>query len=341
MAPRTTSPGTLSMMRAWERLTEAGQIRRLRPLALEALEQLPIGPTGLRLVGGFTNVIFQVETAEGPCALRVDLHQEHSDQDVDIELAWLEALDADIDLDVCQPIGAADGRRYVEAGAPGVPGERRCVLFHWIPGRPLADKPTERGYRQLGRLSAGLHAHGRAFVPPSQPMAWDRVFYWPVNVDPVVICEPSMQHHFTGGRMRTLDQAIEVVGDAFERLDPQEAQVVHGDLHPWNVHVSGSSLIGLDFEDVMWGHPVQDIAITFFYQRDHPRYGSFRAAFEEGYREMGVWPAAYEGELETFMAARTLMFINYVANIKEDPAEYYEAAFPRLERFLGEWGSGQ
>jgi len=82
-------------MRDWETLTETGQIRRLRALAAGALSEFPIKPIGLRLVGGFTNVIFRVDTDDGPYALRIDLHQDHSDEHVDIELAWLEALARD------------------------------------------------------------------------------------------------------------------------------------------------------------------------------------------------------------------------------------------------------
>ena len=37
------------------------------------------------------------------------------------------------------------------------------------------------------------------------------------------------------------------------------------------------------------------------------------------------------------MAARSLMFVNYVANLREDPSEYYDIVFPRLERFLADW----
>ena len=83
-------------MRSWDSLTEPGQIRRLRALAITALDDFPIEPLSLRLVGGFTNVIFRVDTADGPYALRIDLHQDHSDEHVDIELAWLEALARDL-----------------------------------------------------------------------------------------------------------------------------------------------------------------------------------------------------------------------------------------------------
>lgn len=324
-------------MRKWTDLTETGQVRRLRSVAMAALEKYPISPRRLRLVGGFTNVIFRVDAVEGTYALRIDLHQDHSDADVDNELAWLEALARDTSLDVCRFIPTSSGNRCTHATAEGVPGVRRCVLFEWIPGSPLHDNLTEHGYRQLGALSAGLHIHGRSFAPPHQPMVWDRVFYWPEEVDPVVIYEPRLKPYLDANRHRIIERSLVALDGAFSRLDPGGAQLIHGDLHPWNVHRYRNRMIAFDFEDVTWGHPVQDVAITLFYERDHPRYEAFRSAFENGYRTVAPWPVTYEGELEHFMAARTVMFVNYVANLHGDPSDFYKVAFPRLERFLAEW----
>ena len=301
---------------------------------MEALSLYDIKPVRLTLVGGFANIIFRVDTASGRFALRVDHHQDHTNDDIAVELAWLEAIDRNTNLDVCRVIRARDGDRSVYAGAPGVPGQRQCVLFEWVPGRPLGDDPTESGYHQLGMLSAGLHLHGAQFSTPLRPLVWDRVFYWPQDIDPVVIFDPRMDQYLSGHRGRTLEAAIESVEEAFAFLDPSTAQIIHGDLHPDNVHVYRSRLIALDFEDVTWGHPVQDVAITLFYERTHAGYDDLRKAFEEGYRTIAPWPVSYEGELEKFMAARTIMFVNYMANLKDDPSEYYEVVFPRLERFL-------
>ncbi len=324
-------------MKDWESLTERGQIRRLRALAMSALERYKLEPQRLSLVGGFTNVLFRVDTTNGAFALRVDLHRDHSDDDVDNELAWLDAIEADSDLDVARFVRATDASPYVYAGGDGIPHERRCVLFEWIPGRCLGDSPTEAGYHRLGRLSAGLHLHAAGFKPPHQPLTWDRIFYWPEDIDPVVVFDDDRAHLLAGDRRDVLERAMVTVNSAFAKLDPANAQVIHGDLHPDNVHVYRNRLIGFDFEDITWGHRSQDIAITLFYERNHPRYDAFRAAFEKGYRTVAPWPVAYDGELQHFMAARTIMFINYVANLQRDPSDYYEIAFPRLESFLDMW----
>lgn len=321
-------------MRPWNALTEAGQIRRLRPLAMAALEHFPVVPTRLRLVGGFTNVLFRVDTADGAYALRVDLHQDHTDSDVEIELGWLAALASETDLDVAVSVPTIDGHPFVNVGVPGVPGDRRCTLFHWIPGRPIAAAPTPEHYHRLGRLSARLHEHGAKYTPAVEPMRWDRIFYWPEEIDPLVIDKPEMQHHFSGDRRQVLDRCIDVVGRAFERLDPDGAQIVHADLHPWNVHVYRSRMIALDFEDVAMAHRVQDIAITLYYQQDHPDYAEFVAAFTHGYQEVQPWPATYPSEVDHFVAARGLMFVNYVLNVMADPTEFYNRLFPRLRTFL-------
>ncbi|MDH3309013.1 MAG: phosphotransferase [Acidimicrobiia bacterium] len=324
-------------MKPWDALTEAGRHRRLRSLALAALEQFPVKPGRLRLVGGFTNVIYRVDSPTGPHALRVDLMQDHTDRDVEIEVAWLEALGTDTDLDVARPVRTRSGGQYAYAGAEGVPGARRCTLFEWIPGRPIADHLSPGVYHKLGVLSARLHQHGARFTPPARPMPWDQVFYWPDDVDPYVLDRPEHAHHITRANRRTLERAVEVATDAFERLPEGRAQIVHGDLHPWNVHQSRGRLYALDFEDVMWADPVQDLAITLFYERDRAEYAALRSSFEGGYRTVAPWPASYDGEIEHFMAARTLMFINFVLNLDDDPAGFFARAFPRLEAFLERW----
>ncbi len=326
-------------MKEWGSLSEGGQIRRLRSLAMSALESYRIRSERLTLIGGFTNVLFRVDTPEGPYALRVDLQRDHSDGDVDNELSWLAALRSETDLDVARFVPAADASRYVYAGGRGIPQERRCVLFEWVPGRCLGDRPTEVGYHKLGELSAGLHDHGAGFTPPHPPLTWNRIFYWPEEIDPVVVFDADRAHLLAGGRREMLDRAIALANPAFDCLDPSDAQTIHGDLHPDNVHVYHNRLIAFDFEDVSWGHPVQDVAITLFYERNHPGYTDLRAAFEEGYRTVGTWPVAYDGQLEQFMAARTIMFVNYVANLHEDPSDYYSVAFPRLERFIQNWST--
>ena len=40
------------------------------------------------------------------------------------------------------------------------------------------------------------------------------------------------------------------------------------------------------------------------------------------------------GQIQTLIAARNVMFINYVARISESPQDYVETRCKRLEKFL-------
>ncbi|MEM1418857.1 MAG: phosphotransferase [Myxococcota bacterium] len=324
-------------MKAWDALSERGRLRRLRSVAAEALGHYAVRPRRLRRIGGFVNAVFRVDADEGVFALRVELMKGHADAHIDAEMAWLRALERD-GLPTARVVPARGGDPYVHAGAPGVPEPRRCALFRWIGGRPLAASPSPATYGALGRLMAQLHHHAEGRQAAGRPMRWDRVFYWPESVDPVVIHDEAMAHHFAGGRREVLEAALETVGPAFARRARAGFRLLHGDLHPWNVHVRRGALTAFDFEDVMWAHPVQDVAITFSYLDERPDHAELCAAFEEGYRALAPWPETYAGEVAHFVAARRLMFVNFVANVRPDPSDFYAKTFPKLEAYLARWG---
>lgn len=327
-------------VKGWDELTEQGQYRRLRAVAFAALEDYSIEPRRLSLVGGFTNVIFRVDAAEGTFALRVDLFQDHSDTDADIELGWIEGIAADTDVSVARPKRTADGRLYTHASAEGVPGERRCTLFGWVPGVALAKRVSTEQLHRLGALSAMLHDHGQGWTPPTQPMPWDRPFYWPEAVDPYVLDLPKHAHHFDAERRSVIKRAVSIVEPMFAEV-VEGAQLVHGDLHLENVHVAHSTLWAIDFEDVMWAHPVQDVAITLYYVRSEPEPEALRAAFRSGYESVRPWPETRPRQVDAFIAARELMFINFVLNVLDDPSEFYDNVFPRLRAFVETWDTAQ
>lgn len=319
-------------MKPWGDLTEAGQMRRLRPLARSAFGRYPLDIRRLRLVGGFENVVFRVDGSDGSFAVRVDLHQSHADTDVDIEVAWLEALARDTDLDVSRVIRSVAGEPYVYEEAAGVPGARRCTVFGWMPGAPIAERMTPARYFNLGVLAARLQAHGAGFRPPATPMKWNRIFYW---AEDIVVYDRFAQ----GTKQRAIfDAAAELVESAFDRLPAEGAQIVHGDLHPWNVHGVRDRVYALDFEDVMWAHPVQDVAISLYYEQDHPAYGDLREAFVEGFSSVALWPERYDGEIAHFETARRLMFVNYVLRTGFADDAWVARAMENVERFVASHG---
>ena len=94
-------------------------------------------------------------------------------------------------------------------------------------------------------------------------------------------------------------------------------RLIHGDLHQWNVRCSRGVLSPIDFEDLMLGWPVQDIATTLYYLQDEPGYPAMRAAFEQGYRRISPWPERYCGEIDAFIAGRGIGLLNFILNTGE------------------------
>ena len=133
-------------------------------------------------------------------------------------------------------------------------------------------------------------------------------------------------------------QAEELWRSLVERVITDGA---YNDLHMWNVKVDDGRLYALDFEDMMWGHPIQDIATTMYYFRWSDSYEVMLAAFRSGYESVSVWPEDHEGQLEALIMGRGLLLANYVAASEdsEDRAfapEYLVRATERLRGFLKE-----
>jgi Ser/Thr protein kinase RdoA (MazF antagonist) len=253
-------------VKPWEQLTERGRLGRLRTAAIAALSEYDVTVQKVSLIGGFVNALYRIDTPDGPLALRIDLMQEHTDADVELELEWLEALSGHVNVAV--PIRTVDGALYTHAQANGVPGARRCVLFSWVPGRPLADRMSPSLFEEYGRLSAQLHVHGAGHRPRRRPMVWDRVHYFPEEVDPVVYHRPENAAVFPEGGLDVMERSVAIVQPRLASV--AERQIVHGDLHIWNVHARRNDLWALDFEDIMWGSRAQDIAISLYYIQDRP-----------------------------------------------------------------------
>ena len=71
-------------------------------------------------------------------------------------------------------------------------------------------------------------------------------------------------------------------------------------------------LAPIDFEDLMYGWPVQDIATTLHDFMSRKDYKKLRAAFQQGYISHSPWPERYPGEVDAFIAARGVGLVNFI-----------------------------
>lgn len=329
-------------MKPYHDLTDLGKIRRLREVALRALAAYDLHVKWVRFLTINTNTMFQVRTVDGGrYVLRIYSDEETTLRENRAEMFWLQALVRDTDIKVTEPVRRRDGAYITIVNAPEVTGEIRCILFKWVPGRQLENYLNPKNYAKLGATLAKLHNHAQSLnpLPPEiSPKRWDKVFYYPD--EPVVYHLPEYSHLFPPERVELLKKVIALADEAFERLlsHPEGMILIHGDLHFWNVHLYKGELYVIDFEDINLGYPVQDVAVTLYYGREREGYAEWVKAFRRGYESVRPWPAGGERIIETMMAARAVMFVNYVARVDPEPESFIEEKCKDLEVFLKVFG---
>lgn len=329
-------------MKAFHQLTPAGRTRRLRRLALNALAQYDLETARVDLITNDTNAVYRVTTRAGErWVLRVTAPEGgHSADHLTAEMDWLLALARDTNLRVPHPLAARSGERVLRAAAPGVPEERFCAVFSWLPGTNLAAQLSQPNVARLGELSACLHEHARGYLPPAglDLLVFDRPLPFP---EPVILFEPAAAGLFSDQQQALFAHWYARIQAVLARLAAggDAPRILHGDLHPWNVRIQAGVLAPFDFEDLMWGWPVQDIATSLYYFIDRPDFAQLRAAFETGYRRTAGWPERAEGEINTFIAARGIGLLNLVLHFGElwqiAPQEFATRIEKRLLKLSG------
>ena len=251
-------------MRPYSELTRLGRARRLRDVALEALTHYDVEIVRLELVGLFTNALFRARTPQGESyAVRLCAPGWRTDTDIRSEVLWLQALAQDDDIGAPVPVLSRDGELFVAVSRPGVPGPSRCVVMSWIPGTPLGRHLSAPNLHKMGVLFAKLHAHGAAFVPP--PGFTERTMTSYIARDePDVLFSDAWADAFTAHSREVLTHTRTLVGQAFVDLyaDREGPRVIHNDLWHDNIMLYRGRLYPFDFEDTIWGYPVQDIAMS-------------------------------------------------------------------------------
>jgi Ser/Thr protein kinase RdoA (MazF antagonist) len=177
---------------------------------------------------------------------------------------------------------------------------------------------------------ATLHEESLAFTPSASFTApvYDRVYPYDV---PFTVFTDAGDEILPPGRRALFEEAHQVTEQAIARLVRTEPpRVIHGDLHGWNVKQHRGTVSVFDFEDMVWGWPVQDIGVALYYLWSRDDFDRRCDEFREGYETVAPWPDR-GGEVAAFIAGRTLVVANDVINQPEWRAEAPEI-FERGER---------
>ena len=335
-------------MKPFYDLTHVGQGKRLRPLAVSVLEAFNVRAVRLRQLTAATNIVFRVDADDGR---RFVLHMTspksaHSAAGVRSEVAWVRALHRNSDITVPEPIPTPSGNFVLPLDAPALPGDWHCTLQGWVPGMQLSARLTPENVALQGRLAAKLHAHGEQFDPPDNFRIRTYRTLFPYsdpgfpNPEPIMLFDRCSVELMPPDRIAVFREAHDRIQEVIDRLfETRTPHVIHNDLHLWNVLIYRGRPAALDFEDLLYGHPIQDLATTLYYYRSNERYETLLAALREGYESVRPWPGGNDRQLESLITGRGILLANFVAASKdaaerEIASDYLTRIEKRLKRFL-------
>ena len=116
------------------------------------------------------------------------------------------------------------------------------------------------------------------------------------------------------GLENLLREAVAVTDARIATLNREQRPIVlHGDLHQWNVKLHRGVLSPFDFEDLLWGVPVLDVATSLYYVRERDDYRALASAFRSGYERRRQWVERDPGEVDRLMFARSMLLLNSLA----------------------------
>jgi Ser/Thr protein kinase RdoA (MazF antagonist) len=327
-------------MKPFNQLTNRGKARRLRELALNALDQYEFEVVDIQLIGMRVNTVFRVRTIDGPSyIIRICGLGWRTIVDLQSEIAWLRALSRDTDIGAPEPQPTRNGDFIVRARAEGVPEARHCVVLSWIPGTLLGARLTEANLYKMGVLFGRMHEHAADFTPPQGFTQRKADTIYACGERDVLFDDPY-RDAFTPRTQEIFERTRANINEAFERLyaNPTGFRVIHNDLHHNNVKIHRGCLRPFDFEHTMWGYPVQDFAVAIqglMIRVGCDEFEPLQRAFRAGYESRIEWPERYEGQIDAFRAGRMMWVANYIAQFeRERLSEYIDRLAPQFEQFL-------
>jgi Ser/Thr protein kinase RdoA (MazF antagonist) len=295
------------------------------------------------LIAVSENATFRVSRG-GVAALVVRVHRPGYVGDLDAvrsELMWVESLLEETDIRTPAPVRGSDGE--LVQSFPGA-GDTvwTAVAFEFVRGRILEDQVDASHFVEIGRLTALLHTHSRAWVAPTG----FRRFEWDLRdmVGPDARWGDWQSAELTLTEHGTLLRAEQTARQALAgmRREPGQWGLIHSDLRPSNIMVDGGELTVIDFDDCGYSWFLYDFAsaLTFY---EHTTYAPEMAGnWLEGYRSVAPLTHQDLQRAAALSVMRRLTMLGWATTHRADalPADLWAENVPGsvavAERYLAD-----
>jgi Ser/Thr protein kinase RdoA (MazF antagonist) len=309
--------------------------QHLETFSLQILSHYPIDVKSAVSINYEYNATLKVETADGQLfALRINTNSPRTPENLRAEIAFVRFLAEDGRVRVPRPIENREGNFYTSILHEASGRMFHCVLYSWILGEELEDKPTDEQLTALGVAMATMHVAAKGFKLPegSSLPTFDDPLWW---TEDFLLSEKSVLDSVAKDLIsRALSAIKSGVAKFYANGTPM---LIHADMHGGNVLWYEDSLSVIDFDDCGFGFPLQDFATALYYL-DTPEQD---AAFRRGYESVAPVPECSEKEMKMLFLQRRIVLLNYLyetSNLEHRSMipDYQEETLRRIRNFLAE-----
>lgn len=283
--------------------------------AIRAAALWGLSPDALSLAAQRENVVYRVETSNGPMALRLHRPGYRSQAELRSELEWMAQL-AKGGLHVPRPIPSTAGR-LVE-----MLEDTPVSLLSWLPGAPAGaadrlDVPDRVAFAyNLGGVMARLHDLSDDWTAPHtfQRPHWnlegllgDRLLWGPFWENPDLTADQRELLQTVRSRAR-----IRLTG-----MEPDlDYGLIHADILTENILVDDNRIALIDFDDGGYGFRAFELATFLMRFIDAPDFDAMKAALIDGYaRRRTISPPV----LDFFILLRALTYPGWIIPRRQEP----------------------
>lgn len=322
-------------MSSFKSLSVEDQIASLLPIARAAADSYGWKNCDIESINHEFNSTFKITTVDGNrYALRINVNSQRTKANVLAEVFWVKELSEVNRLNVAKPVANLKGEFLTFFWHEDMGKDLATVAFEWIDGTEMGDKPSLEALKAVGAALARMHeASVSTQLPNGAELHVLKDALWGANNN--INASDSLSSSDRVTLVRSLDVISEVSEDMFNRQTPQ---IIHADVHGWNVMWNGKEATIFDFDDCAIGLPVQDLAVTFYYLdvKDHENY------IIEGYESVRPLPNFSEFEMETLIMQRRIILLNYLLETSNPEhramvPKYLAATVERANAFLAKF----
>ncbi|MCK5665323.1 MAG: phosphotransferase [Thiotrichaceae bacterium] len=236
--------------------------------AYNALRHWKLGIGNVQFISLCENITYRVESTKGEAfVLRLHRPGYHNLQRLKSELCWADAL-CTVGINAPIAIPTREGNLHALINSEE---EHYASLLKWVEGPTLGHTMEERNdaqyskesYEQLGEIMASLHLHASSWRIPG---GFDRhAFDSEGFAGSSPVWGRFWEYHYLTNEEEKIfssirDQIRLILNNIPKR--PDNYSLIHSDIHPYNVIVSGSKLHLIDFDDSGFGWHQYDFAFT-------------------------------------------------------------------------------